>query len=194
MLMPRTRSGTAVFAVSLLIGLFCLFCDFFKNVGCSDSGAFLSIFFLCALCFFYRLELACFSEAPHLWGAAYFFIALNAGCIYIFYVWLAGSAIFTKKRIYRLTKFLTFKKYAYDDVIGYVMKKTSGVIPGKFGMKTVRSYDVEIYLKDYQCISFRAKDESSRKIRHIRKVLQDHHCHKNGRIPKKHRPPYILLS
>ena len=186
--------GLIIFAVSILLGLFALFSAFFKNIGSSASGIFSSMFIIFGSCLFFEGELFLFRVASHVWGIAYLFIIFNAGCIPVFYINLINSAIFTKRSIYKLTRFLTLKKYSYDDVIGYVMKKTSGVAYGRFGARTVLTYDVEIYLKDYKYISFCTNRESNRKIKHIKQLLQDHHCHRNGRIPKKYRSPYIDLS
>ena len=102
------------------------------------------------------------------------------------YIFLVNSAIFTKNNIYRLTKFLVWKKYSYDDVIGYVIKKSAGRVLGRFGQRTVVTLDVEIYFRDNQYADFSTKDQNNKKIAYIKQLLQDHHCHRNGRI--KHKP------
>ena len=186
--------GLIVFAVSLLLGLCILFGAFFKNVGATSFGIFPPILLVFSSCFFYVLELFILCNAQHVWGLSYIFIVMNAGCILIAYGISINSAIFTKKSIYRLTKFLTLEKHSYNNVIGYVMKKTSDVHYSKFGARTVLTYDVEIYLNNNKYISFSTKRDSDRKIKYIIQLLQDHHCHRNGRIPKKYRSPYISLS
>jgi hypothetical protein len=119
------------------------------------------------------------------WGIAYIFIALNIYFLIIQYVYLIGSAIFTKNSIYRLTKFLVWKKYSYDDVIGYVMKKDSGRVVTRFGQEKVVTFDVEIYFNDNQYVDFSTKDQNNRKITYIKRILEEHHCHRNGRLKHK---------
>ena len=102
---------------------------------------------------------------------------------------LVGSAVFTKKHIYRLTNFLIFKRYDYADVIGYVMKNTSGTVHGKYGSCKVVSFEVEIYLRDDQYISFSTRNSSDKKIMHIKSLLKEHRCRPNGRIKKK---PWLM--
>ena len=133
------------------------------------------------------MELAIFENAPHVWGISYFLIAMNTYFLVLQYIFLVGSAIFTKNNIYRLTKFLIWKRHTYDDVIGYVMKKSSGRVVRKFGQSTVVAFDVEIYFSDNQYASFSTKDQNNRKVAHIKKLLEEHHCHRNGRIKRKSR-------
>ena len=186
--------GLIIFIISLLLGLAVLFGAFFKSVGSTSFGIFTPMILVLASCMFYAMGLFIIHDAPHAWGIAYFPITINAACVLAFYGMLMNSAIFTKKRIYILTKFLTFKKHSYDDVIGYVMKKTSGIAYNRFGGHTVQTYAVEIYLNSNKYISFSTSRDSDRKIKYIKQLLQDHHCHRNGRIPKKYRSPYIILS
>ena len=120
-------------------------------------------------------------------GIVYFFIAINTYFLVMQYIYLVGSAIFTKHSIYRLTKFLVWKKHSYNNVVGYVMKKFSGRIARRFGQYPVVTFDVEIYFNDNQYASFRTKDQNNKKVAHIKQLLEEHHCHRNGRIKHKSR-------
>ena len=131
------------------------------------------------------MELAIFQNAPYAWGVAYFFIAMNTCFLVLQYIFFVGSAIFTKNSIYTLTKFLIWKKYNYADVIGYVMKKSSGCVASRLGPHTVVTFDVEIYFSDNQYSYFSTKDQNNRKVAHIKQLLEEHHCHRNGRIKRK---------
>ena len=179
--------GLCIFLISFLLSLLIALGTIFKKVGATCFGITPVLFFLLFPCFCLMLELAMFHTAPHVWGIAYFFIVLNSGFLVIQYVFLVGAAIFTKNSIYRLTKFLTWKKYSYDDVIGYVMKKTSGRVLRKYGQAIVVTFDVEIYFNDNQLADFSTKDQNTRKVVYIKQLLEDHHCHRNGRIKHKSR-------
>lgn len=181
---------TIFFIISMLMALLILFGACCKNIGTdADMGAFLFTV-LCA-CSIYALGLLILYTAPHVWGLAYIFFVMGFGAMLPFFIAVPGAAIFTKKSIYKVKNYVILKRYSYDDIIGYVMKKEATVVRTKFGPKTVHTYDTEIYLNDYAYISFGVSREKSRKIRHIKKLLQDHGCHRNGRIPQKYRSPYI---
>ena len=177
--------GLIVFAASVWLSLVDLFGAFFKNVGTSSNIAG-DIFFLVGAGFLFGLQ---FIMYPDTWGLAYIFIVFNLYLLAWQWFILVGSAIFTKKHIYRLTNFLIFKKYDYEDVIGYVMKNTSGTVHSKYSSHKVISFDVEIYLRDDQFISFSTKNSSDKKILHIKGLLKEHHCRPNGRIKKK---PWLM--
>ena len=179
--------GLVIFVISFMLSLLIAFGTIFKKIGATSFGVIPVLFFLLFPCFCLTLELVMFHIAPHVWGIAYVFVAINAYFLAIQYIFLVGSAIFTKSSIYRLTKFLVLKKYSYDDVIGYVMKKSAGRVVGKFGQRTVVTFDVEIYFSDNQYASFSTKDQNNRKVVHIKQLLEEHHCHRNGRIKKKSR-------
>ena len=179
--------GLVIFIISFLLSLLIVLGTIFKKVGATSFGIIPVLFFLLFPCFCLIMELAMFHTAPHVWGIAYFFIAMNAYFFVLQYIFLVGSAIFTKNNIYRLTKFLTWKKHTYDDVIGYVMKKSSGRVVRRFGQSTVVTYDVEIYFSDKQYASFSTKDQNNRKVVHIKQLLEEHNCHRNGRINHKSR-------
>ena len=177
--------GTAVFAASVWLSLVDLLGAFCKNVGTSSSVAG-DILFLSGSGLLFGLQ---FFMYPDIWGLAYIGIVFNIGILAMQWLLLAGSAIFTKKHIYRLTDFLIFKRYGYEDVIGYVMKNTSGTVHSKYGSRKVVSFEVEIYLRDDQFISFSTKNSSDKKISHIKGLLKEHHCRPNGRIKKK---PWLM--
>ena len=177
--------GAVVFAASVWLSLVDLVGSFCKNVGTSASVAG-DIFFLVGSGLFFGLQ---FIMYPDAWGLAYVFIVFNAGMLALQWLMLVGSAFFTKKHIYRLTNFLIFKRYDYEDVIGYVMKNTSGTVHGKYGSRKVISFEVEIYLRDDQYISFSTRNSSDKKIMHIKSLLKEHHCRPNGRIKKK---PWLM--
>ena len=84
-------------------------------------------------------------------------------------------------------KFLIWEKHTYEDVIGYVMKKSTGRIFSRFGEKTVVTFDVEIYFSNNQYASFSTKDQNNRKVAYIKQLFEEHHCHRNGRIKHKSR-------
>ena len=179
--------GLSIFLISFLLSLLIAFGAILKRVGVTSFGIIPVLFFLFFPCFCLTLELAMFHTAPHIWGIVYFFIAMNVYFCVMQYVLLVGSAIFTKNNIYRLTKFLVWKKHSYDDVIGYVMKKSTGRVVRRFGQSTVVTFDVEIYFSDNQYASFSTKDQNDRKVAHIKQLLEEHHCHRNGRIKRKSR-------
>lgn len=177
--------GIAVFAVSVWLSLVDLLGSFCKNVGTSSSVAG-DILFLSGSGLFFGLQ---FFMYPDIWGLAYIFIVFNIGILAMQWFLLVGSAVFTKNHIYRLTDFLIFKRYDYEDVIGYVMKNTSGTVHSKYSSRKVISFDVEIYLLDDQFISFSTKNSSDKKITYIKGLLKEHHCRPNGRIKKK---PWLM--
>jgi len=181
--------GLGIFLVSFLLSLLIAFGTIFKKVGATSFGIIPVLFFLLFPCFCLTLELAMFHTAPHVWGIACFFVAMNAYFLVMQYIFLVDSAIFTKNNIYRLTKFLVWKKYSYDDVIGYVMKKSTGRVVRRSGQSTVVTFDVEIYFNDNQYASFSTKDQNNRKVAHIKQLLEEHHCHRNGKIKHKSRLP-----
>ena len=147
--------GLAIFIISLSLSLLTALGTIFKRVGATAFGIIPILFLLFSPCFCFILELVIFHFAPHAWGIAYIFIVMNGGFLALQYVLLVGSAIFTKNSIYRLTQFLVWKKHTYDDVTGYVMKKSSGLVTTRFGQHTVVTFDVEIYFNDNQYASFR---------------------------------------
>ena len=179
--------GLVIFLITFLLSLLIALGTIFKKVGATSFGITPVLFFLLVPCFCLTVELAIFHTAPHAWGIAYFFIAMNAYFVVMQYILLVGSVIFTKNSIYRLTKFLIWKKHTYEDVIGYVMKKSSGPVAGRFGPRTVVTFDVEIYFSDNQYASFSTKDQNNRKVTYIKQLLEEHHCHRNGRIKYKSR-------
>ncbi len=177
--------GLGIFLVSFLLSLLIVLGAILKTVGATSFGITPVLFFLLFPCFCLTMEFVIFHTAPNAWGISYVFIVLNAYFLVIQHIFLVGSAIFTKNNIYRLTKFLVWKRYSYDDVVGYVMKKTSGLVVRKFGQHTVVTFDVEIYFIDNQYAFFSTKDQNNRKISHIKQLLEEHHCHRNGRIKRK---------
>ena len=179
--------GLVIFLISFLLSLLNALGTIFKKVGATSFGIIPVLFLLLFPCFCLTLELAMFYTAPHVWGIAYFFIVMNVYFCVMQYILLVGSAIFTKNNIYRLTKFLVWKKYSYDDVIGYIMKKSSGRVVRRFGQSTVVTFDVEIYFSNNQYASFSTKDQNNRKVAYIKQLLEEHHCHRNGRIKHKSR-------
>jgi len=179
--------GLFVFTVSILLALFSLIGKLLRNIGTTSFGIITNIFIVIFPCFCFTFELELIHSFSNDWGIAYFFIALNLYFLVIEYFYLIGSAVFTKKHIYRLTKFLTFKKYSYDDVVGYVMKKDSGVIYRRGGPRKVITFDVEIYFSDDTLAEFSTKDEYDSKIPYIKNLLEEHHCHRNGRIKNSKR-------
>ena len=179
--------GLGIFLISFLLSLLIALGTIFKKIGATSFGIIPVLFFLLFPCFCLTLELAMFYTAPHVWGIAYFFIVMNVYFCVMQYIFLVGSAIFTKNNIYRLTKFLVWKKYSYDDVIGYIMKKSSGRVVRRFGQSNVVTFDVEIYFSNNQYASFSTKDQNGRKVAYIKQLLEEHHCHRNGRIKHKSR-------
>lgn len=177
--------GTVFFVLSALLGLLVLFGAMFKNIGATHFGMFGTLFFLLFPCFCFGAEVMLYRTAPHVWGLAWFFIVLNVYFLVLQYIHFVGSAVFTGSSIYRLTRFLVWKRHSYDDVIGYVMKKSSGRIRFKSGSRKVVTFDVEIYFNDNQYASFSTKDQSSRKVEYITKLLEEHHCRRNGRKKRK---------
>jgi len=173
--------GLGIFLISFLLSLLIALGTIFKKVGATSFGIIPVLFFLLFPCFCLMSELDLFYTSPHVWGIAYFFIVMNVYFCVMQYIFLVGSAIFTKNNIYRLTKFLVWQKYNYDDVIGYVMKKSAGQVL----RRTVVTFDVEIYFSDNQYASFSTKDQNDRKVAHIKQLLEEHHCHRNGRIKHK---------
>lgn len=179
--------GLILFIVSISLSILAALGAMCKNVGVSTFGAFQVLILLLSPCFFFLMELVVYHYAPEAFGVAYLFIVMNILLIALQYILLIGSAVFTKNSIYRLTKALVFKRYAYDDVIGYDMKKSSGIIRTRLGKKTVVLFDVEIYFNDGQYAYFSTKERSDTKAQNVKRLLEEHHCHRNGRIKRKTR-------
>lgn len=179
--------GLIVFIISFLLSVFVLLGMIFKNIGVTSFGLVPVIFFLLFPCFCFVMECGTYHYASHVWGFSYMFIVMNSCFIVMQYFSLVGSAVFTKNSIYRLTKFLVWKRHTYDEVIGYVMKNTSGRVVRRFGQYHVVTFDVEIYFTNNQYASFSTKDQFNKKVVHIKQLLEEHHCHRNGRIKHKSR-------
>lgn len=175
--------GTLIFVISCCLSLLYLLGAISKYVGTTCFGPLLAILFLLYPFGLFAGELALCRDG--MVGIAWVLIPMNLPLLVPQYLLLVNSAVFTRRSIYRLTKFLMWKRYRYDDVVGYVMKKTSGTVYKRFGPRTVVTYDVEIYFNDNQYADFSVKDESSRKVRNIKRLLEEHHCHRNGRIKRK---------
>lgn len=62
-----------------------------------------------------------------------------------------------------------------------------GVVHGRWGSKKVITFDVEIYFCDDTLADFSTKDENDSKISYIKNLLEEHRCHRNGRIKKSKR-------
>ncbi|MGM9637482.1 MAG: hypothetical protein ACI3YK_05810 [Eubacteriales bacterium] len=174
--------GVLFFILSMLLSLLYFIGSFFKHVGISSFGVIPVLFILICPIVLLILELAMYHYAPHVWGIAYIFIVLNIYLLVLQYFLLLGSTVFTKNHIYRLTASLTFRKYSYSDVIGYVMKYSSGTVIRKFGVSKVRTYDTEVYFADQQYAHFSTNKPDAGKVACIKKLLEAHHCPKNGRI------------
>lgn len=177
--------GLVAFIISFLLSSLIALGAVFKKIGTTSFGIIPILFLLLVPCFFLTMELKMLYFAPHAWGINLLFIVMNAVFLVLQYISLVGSAIFTKNSIYRLTKFLTWKKYSYDDVIGYIMKKSSGLVVTRIGRHNVVTFDVEIYFSDNQYASFSTKDQNDRKVAHVKQLLKEHHCCPNGRIKHK---------
>ena len=179
--------GLILFIVSILLSILAAFGAMSKNVGVSTFGALQVLILLISPCFFFLMELVIYHYAPEAFGVAYLFVFMNILLIAMQYIMLIGAAVFTKNSIYRLTKALIFKRYAYEDVIGYDMKKSSGIIRTRLGKKKVVTFDVKIYFNNGQCAFFSTKEQTDRKAMNIKQLLEEHHCHKNGRIRRERR-------
>lgn len=167
---------TVVFAMSLTLSVISIFGAFFKSVGTTNFGVMSSICTVILPLGMYIFALAAFHHDT-VW-VAYVLFALNLYWLVLQYFFLFSFALFTKNRIYRLTKYFVLKKYSYSNVTGYSMKKTSGKILGKFGQKTVYTFDVEIRFNDGKYVSFCTKDGTERKIQYIKGLLKEHKCKK----------------
>lgn len=167
---------TVVFAMSLTLSVISMVGACFKNVGTTNFGVMSSI---CTVILPLGLYIFALAALYHdtVW-VAYVLFALNLYWLVLQYFFLFSFVLFTKNHIYRLTKYFVWKKYSYSDVSGYSMKKTSGKILGKFGQKTVYTFDVEISFKDGKYVSFCTKDGTERRIQHIKSLLKEHKCKK----------------
>ena len=177
--------GLTFFVISFSLSLLTALSTFSKRIGVNSLGVTPVLLFLLAPCFFLTLELAIFYTVPDAWGTAYIFVVMNALLLVMQYIFFVGSAIFTPNSIYRLTKFLVWKKHTYDDVIGYVMKKSSGQVSTRLRKHTVVTFDVEIYFNDNQFAFFSTKDPDNTKVVYIKLLLEEHNCPRNGRIKTK---------
>ena len=166
---------TAVFAVSVLLVIISVVGAFFKNVGTTNFGLISSIGIMLLPIGMYVLAIVAL-HYDTVW-VAYVAFALNLYFLLLQY-FVFSFAVFTKNRIYRLTRYFVLKKYSYSDVMGYTMKKTSGKILTRSGQKTVYTFDVEISFIDGKCVSFSTKDSTQRKIQHIKSLLEEHKCKK----------------
>lgn len=166
---------TAVFAVSVLLVIISVVGAFFKNVGTTNFGLISSIGTMLLPIGMYVFALIALHYET-VW-VAYVAFALNLYFLILQY-FTFDFAVFTKNRIYRLTRYFVLKKYSYGDVTGYSMKKTSGKILNRSGQKTVYTYDVEISFNDGKCVSFSTKDGTERKIQYIKDLLKEHKCKK----------------
>lgn len=177
--------GIFIFTVSMLLAIFSLIGKIFRNIGAISFGILPNIFFIIFPYFCLEFEFDLIYNSPHDWGISYFFIVLNLYFLAFQYLLVVGSAVFTRNNIYRLSKYLIFKKYSYDDVIGYSMKKDSCVTRRRWGLtKVTITFDVEIHFCDETLASFSTSNENDKKISYIRKILEEHRCRKSGRIKK----------
>jgi len=175
--------GTAIFLISLALSLYYLFGVICRNVGVTSFGISIPIFMFVAPVLFWNLGVYVLRESRQIWGIAFIFIFMNLMFVVIQYFLLVGSVIFTKKYIYRVTKFLLLKRYTYDQVIGYTMKKDSGWSYSRFGGKhKAITYEVQIFFTDKKYSNFALKNEESRKAIRIKGILEEHNCRRDGRI------------
>lgn len=172
----------ALFVISLLLSLLCILTSLFKNVGATYFGISSWIIYLLIPFFPFALEQGILRTAPDVWGIAYIFIVFNLLILLLPYHLLVGTLIFGKEHIYRVTRFLTLKKYSYKDVIRYRMKYNSGILHTRFGPKKVITYDFEIYFSDNHYSEFGVNKHNDRKITCIKKILEDNRCKKNKKI------------
>ena len=171
----------AVFIISLLLSTINILASLFKNVGitCGISTWF---FYLSGSLLPFVLAQMILQTAPDVFGIAYIFIVMNIFSVIIPYYMLTGALIFGQKYIYRITPFLTLKKYSYNDVIRYRMKYESGITLGRFGQQKVITYMCEIYFSDKHYSEFHVNKSNDKKVTYIKKVLQDNRCMKNKKI------------
>ena len=173
--------SVSIFIVSLLLSIINILASLFKNVGIT-CGISTWILYLAIPFLPFALEQMIFQTSPDVFGIAYIFIVTNALFSIIPYYMLVGTPIFGKKYIYRVTPFLTLKKYLYKDVIRYRMKYESGITLTRFGHEKVITYVFEIYFSDKHYSEFHVKKHNDRKITYIKKVLEDNRCKKNKKI------------
>ena len=171
-----------LFIISLLLSLLCIATCLFKNVGATYFGISSWIIYLLIPFFPFALEQMILRVAPNVWGIAYIFIVFNILLLLLPYYLLVGTLIFGKEHIYRVTRFLTLKKYSYKDVIRYRMNYDSGIVHTGFGPTKVITYNFEIYFSDKQCSEFGVKKHNNRKITYIKKILEDNRCKKSGKV------------
>lgn len=174
--------GTAFFVISLISAFFIILAGKLKCFGVTYFGFENMSFFVVTPVVFFIVERAMFYY--DVWWASIIFIVMNTGIVVAEFLIMLNSGVFGKNNLYRLTPFMIFKRYSYGDVIGYKMKLTAGTVVRKFGQKTVKTYDIEIYLSDNTYISFSVKNDDNPKIAHIKSLLESHHCRRNGRIKK----------
>ena len=186
--------GAVIFLITFLLSFFVFLVAIVGSVGrmfkkCTATGVYLfpSLFWLLFPCFCLAAELALYHYAPHAWGVAYFFIAVNVLYIVIPYFAICHSAIFTGKRIYRFTKFLFWETLTYEDVIGYVMKKTAYTRGGRFGQDKVLEYEMEVYFRNGAYTDDTAKNKTNSRLLVLKQLLESHHCRRNGRLKEKNR-------
>ena len=63
------------------------------------------------------------------------------------------------------------------------MNYSSGIIHIRYvGPKKVITYDFEIYFNDKMYSEFSVNKHNNKKITYIKKLLEENHCKKNGKI------------
>ena len=175
--------GIVVFFISLIFALLYLMGGFFKNIGFGGFG-FGGLVFLAWPIFCLTIEFSIYHYAPEAWWVAVLFIIFNSFLIINLSIVMDCSAVFSKNSIYRVSVCFPFlKRYTYDDVVGYVMKKSSGYVR----MRKVFTYDVEIFFNDNKTVFLCFGNESDKKVSYIKKILQDNHCKSNGRPRRRYR-------
>ena len=174
--------SVSLFVISLLLITIIILASLFKNVGISSLGISSWIAYFLILFLPFVFEQMLFQTAPEIFGVAYIFIFMNAIGLIMPYFLLVGTTIFGKQYIYRITYFLTLKKYSYEDVIRYRMKYESGIVHTRLGQRKVITYVFEIYFSDYHYSEFGVDKHNDRRITCIKKILENHRCSQNKRI------------
>lgn len=161
---------------------------FSRKVVASYTGLFALLFFpVFVPAVFFGLAYGIYSSGADVLGMMLFIIFLQLDLVFVMSVFFSGALIFTNNYIIHFKYGILPKIQRYEDVKGYVMKYSSGIVYGKYGASKVKTYDAEVHFADGSVADLVFRDARNIKAVQLKGHLEDHNCHRNGRNRRKKR-------
>ncbi len=170
--------------ISTIHVMIALISFFSKRVMTSTSlgGCILSflLFIMCAVGAYY------FFFVIDLWEVSFLPILLHVCGIGILTVVHSDVWICFRERILWVSYGVRFRMRRYDEIVGYTIKRESGIVRSKYGEPhKVQQEVATIYFSDGRICEFGFDSEKSRKVKHLKALLLEKKCARNGRAKRK---------